>query len=344
MDSATQFILGAAIGEALLANTHTPNRWWKFWLGGLVGTLPDLDVLCTPWLDGPTALGFHRGVTHSLFFCTLVTPVLAALFRKLFRSKKIGWNRWNLFVWLGLNTHWMIDSLTNYGTQVFLPFSNHPVSISSVFIIDPLYTLPLLSGLLLSIKSRNLKSVRAGLALSTAYLFLTLGSKYAVQARFERSLRAQGVHYSQLMTVPTPFNSVLWYGYADLGDRVLVSDSGLLDSAERPIVWQIIPKNRELLKELGNGPAEQRLEWFSRGFYRVELLDNRPVWTDLRFGRLKSWLVPVEPEGRDYIYRFALLPERDTGPYQDFRHLRPEGGLSQFPWRLFVRRILGMDG
>jgi inner membrane protein len=342
MDSGTQFILGAAVAEASLLGPKA-GRWWRFWLGGLVGTLPDLDVLCAPWLDGPTGLGFHRGVTHSLFFCTLVTPLLAWLLQRLFASKQISWGRWNLFVWLGLNTHWMIDSLTNYGTQVFLPFSDYPVSISSVFIIDPLYTSPLLACLLLSIRRGGPKAVTVGLVLSTAYLFLTLGSKYAVQTRFERSLKELSLEYRQLMTVPTPFNSILWYGYVDLGDTILVSDSSLLDSPDRPIVWQAVPKNRELLKDLGSGRAEQRLEWFSRGFYKVELLNGKPIWTDLRFGRLKSWLQPVDPDGEDYIYRFALLPDRDHGPYDDFRHLRPQGGLDQFPWRLFLRRILGLE-
>lgn len=343
MDSATQFILGAAVAQAVLrSNAEQKNhRWWRFWLGGLLGTLPDLDVFCTAWMDGPTALGFHRGLTHSIFCCTLITPLLAWLCLKWFNDQPNSWRDWNWCVWLGLNTHWMIDCLTQYGTQVFLPFSDYPVNISSVFIIDPLYTGILACGLASSIRHSSLRAIRAGLGLSTGYLALTLASKMLVLDRLEKSLAAQGFQPCQVISVPTPFNSLLWYGYADLGDEVLVADSSLLDQPNRLVAWQRIPKNSQALPHLGEGPAEKRLLWFSRGFYRVELLGNQPIWIDLRFGRLASWLQPIQPEGEDHIFRFALEPNNPHGPYEDFHRLTPKGGLELFPWTLFARRILG---
>ena len=49
-------------------------------------------------------------------------------------------------VWLCLVTHPLLDAFTVYGTQVLLPFSDYPVAWSTLFIIDPLYTLPLVVG------------------------------------------------------------------------------------------------------------------------------------------------------------------------------------------------------
>ena len=353
MDSITQFVLGAAVGEVTLKSSKLSSEGKPaftlapLFLGGLVGTLPDLDVIFRRFLTGPQALGFHRGVTHSLFFCTLVTPLLAWLFSRIFHRYDVSKRQWNLFVWLGLNTHWMIDSLTTYGTQVFLPFSNYPVNIGSVFIIDPVYTLPLLAGLLFTLfVSRGQRpyrpgGVRAGLLFSTAYLILTLGSKYAVLSRFERSLEQQGIAHRQLISVATPFNSILWYGLADTGEEVWVADSSLLDPFDREIVWQKIPKNRDLLKNFGEGKADQRLLWFSRGFYRLDLVDGEPYFVDLRFGRLASWLFPIDPQGDDYLFRFGLLPATDSGPYQDFlRRGRPRN-LGEFPWGALWKRILG---
>jgi inner membrane protein len=354
MDSITQFVLGAAVGEVTLKRVRPAEsahigkafRWGAFWLGGLVGTLPDLDVLFRKHLTGPQALGFHRGVTHSIFFCTLVTPILAWLLSRIFRNYDVTWRQWNVFVWLGLNTHWMIDSLTTYGTQVFLPFSNYPVNVGSVFIIDPMYTLPLLAGLLWTLfVSRGRRpyrpgGVQAALLFSTAYLVMTLASKYAVLARFESSLETQGIAYQKLISVATPFNSILWYGYADSGEDVWVADSSLLDPWDRDIVWQRIPKGLDAVKNFGEGVADRRLLWFSRGFYRLDLVNGQPIFIDLRFGRLKSWLLPIAAEGDDYMFRFALQPASEQGPYSDFRRLRPSG-LEQFPWDVFWRRLLG---
>lgn len=350
MDSVTQFVLGAAVGEATLkgrtAGGPPAFRWGAFWLGGLVGTLPDLDILFRPFLTGPQALGFHRGISHSLFFCTAVTPFLAWILSRLFRRPGVSGRRWNLFVWLALNTHWMLDSLTTYGTQVFLPFSDYPVNVGSLFIIDPLYTVPLLVGLLWTLfasrgdRPYRPRGVRAGLAFSTFYLLLTLGSKYAVLARFESSAQAQGLPYRQMISVATPFNSILWYGYADTGDDVWVAESSLLDPLDRSLFWQRIPKGHDQVANFGQGVADRRLLWFSRGFYRLDMVDGQPIFIDLRFSRLRSWFLPIEPAGDDYLFRFALLPPGE-GPFSDFRRLRPAGGMEPFPWEIFWRRLLG---
>ena len=354
MDSVTQFVLGAAIGEATLKPSSlnsTPDKprfgLGAFLLGGLFGTLPDLDVLARPFLNGPEALGFHRGLSHSLFFCSLITLPLALLLKRVYPKLGLSLKRWSVFVWLALNTHWMIDSLTTYGTQVFLPFSDFPVNVGSVFIIDPLYTVPLLVGTLVSLfRNRDGRPIRPSgvlfaLGISTFYLLLTLGSKYAVLQRFKASLARESIAYDQLITVPTPFNSILWYGYADDGTDVWVADSSLLDSSQRRITWQRIPKNSGLFPQFGEGPAGRRLLWFSRGFYRLTTVDGKPAFIDLRFGRLKTWLKPVDPEGTDYVFLFALKPEKPAGPYNDFGRARPQSRDGEVPWRLILHRVLG---
>jgi inner membrane protein len=72
MDSLTQIILGAAVGELALGR-KIGNRA-MIW-GGIGGTIPDLDVIANSFMDSIDALAFHRGITHSIFF-SVVAPVV----------------------------------------------------------------------------------------------------------------------------------------------------------------------------------------------------------------------------------------------------------------------------
>ena len=73
MDSLSQLVLGAAVGEAVLGR-KLGNRA-VFW-GALGGTIPDLDVLSAPFLSELGELTFHRGISHSLFFSVLFALLL----------------------------------------------------------------------------------------------------------------------------------------------------------------------------------------------------------------------------------------------------------------------------
>src|SRR5688572_30438424 len=71
MDSLTQIVLGAAVGEIALGR-KIGNRA-LIW-GGIGGTIPDLDVLANVFMDPIDALAFHRGIMHSILF-SVVAPV-----------------------------------------------------------------------------------------------------------------------------------------------------------------------------------------------------------------------------------------------------------------------------
>ena len=79
MDSLTQIVLGAAVGEATLGR-KVGNRA-MLW-GAVAGTIPDLDVFIRLFTDPISATELHRGVSHSLIFSILMAPVLGYLVRK----------------------------------------------------------------------------------------------------------------------------------------------------------------------------------------------------------------------------------------------------------------------
>ena len=83
MDSLTQIVLGGAVGELTLGR-KIGNR--AILWGAIAGTIPDLDVITSNFVDDLTANEWHRGFSHSIFFCLVASPVFAWLVRK---SEKI---------------------------------------------------------------------------------------------------------------------------------------------------------------------------------------------------------------------------------------------------------------
>ncbi len=154
MDSITQAVLGATLQAALL------GRWQgrkALLYGAALATLPDLDVVID-YGDAVAGMTYHRSFSHSLLVLTGLALALTLLLR--WRPHP-GYSAGRLFVtlWLVLATHPLLDAFTSYGTQLFWPFTPTPTARSTVFIIDPLYTAPLLvaviGGLLHGLRDKS---------------------------------------------------------------------------------------------------------------------------------------------------------------------------------------------
>lgn len=338
MDSLTQLTLGAAVGEAVLGR-HVGKKA-PLW-GAALGTLPDLDVIANPFISEMAALGFHRSLTHSLFFMIVASPLIGWALGRLHASDGMPWTRWAGMAVAVLSTHVLLDCLTTYGTQVFWPFSDYPVIFGTIFIIDPLYTLPLAVGLLVAVwwprdaRRRRLANA-VGLALSSAYLLVTIANKLHVERVFSESLRAQGLPHTQVFTKATAFNNVLWSAIAEGEDGFYVGFYSLLDD-DGHVDFRFVPKRHDLLGAADDSPAMKRLQWFSRGYYIVRrAADGGLLVHDLRFGRSDLGLTDT---GR-YIFTFRLTrgPSGDViGFTRPSPSVQADGALLQ----RFVSRIKG---
>lgn len=270
MDSLTQIALGAAVGTAVLGRKVGARA--ALW-GAAVATLPDLDVLLS-YGDPVKDFTFHRAESHSLFWLTAVSPLIAWLLAALNRRAGAEFRDWWLLAWLALVTHPLLDAFTVYGTQLLLPFSDYPVGVGSVFIIDPLYTVPLIVGVIGAHLLRSRDPDRAarwnaaGLVVSTLYLGWTVAAQSHVEGVVHRTLAATPLAQAKALVTPTPFNSLLW--------RVVVMDDGgyhegyysLLDDT-RHVRLERHASDHSLLEPLRSDWSVQRLAWFSKGFYRV---------------------------------------------------------------------------
>ncbi|MFN7293782.1 MAG: metal-dependent hydrolase, partial [Lysobacteraceae bacterium] len=156
------------------------------------------------------------------------------------------------------------------------------------FIIDPLYTLPLLVAVLIAAFAGDARrggvAVVVGLVLSTGYAGWSLIAQHRVDAMAEESLRGTPHADAPRFVVAMPFTTLAWRvvvvtpeGYLE-GERSLVADRGPIDFVEHRF-------DRRLLEEAGGLWAVQRLLWFSHGFQRADVVDGELRLADLRMGQ-----------------------------------------------------------
>lgn len=268
MDSISQAALGAAVGEALLGK-KIGNKGAI--LGAIVGTIPDLDVLLTPFYTQLQNISIHRGYSHSILACIISAFLLTYLFKKIKWTSEVAHKKLWIFSFLGLFTHVLLDAFTSYGTQLFLPFTDWRVSFGSVNILDPVYTVPLLLGLVGSLyfykKSPHRNRYNAiGLGVSTLYLLFTLANKQHIEQVVKTNLTTQNIPYNQLQTIPVAIANVTWYGVAKDDKNLYLGKYSELSPAK--IDFEKFPINDHLLNGLDPYLVD-RMKWFSQQYYTV---------------------------------------------------------------------------
>lgn len=293
VDSITQAVLGAAVGEMLLGR-RMGNRALAW--GALFGTLPDLDALLSPFLDTAANLWWHRGPSHSLLVMCAASWLLAPWLAKRWKRDKVSRARAGWFVFAAWSTHVLIDCFTVYGTSVLWPFSAKRVAFNHMFIIDPLFTMPMLVALAWLAFLRTKKQLPQrrrlnawGLGISSAYALLSVGMKFAASAGFDEDLARRGVAYERRMETPTPFNILLWRAVVDRGDEFWVGYRSVLEKREAPVRWTVYPKNAASLAGLEGEREVRTVQWFSGGWW-IARPHAKGVWIgDLRFGETRMW-------------------------------------------------------
>jgi len=189
-----------------------------------------------------------------------------------------------------------------YGTQLLMPFSNYPFAVGSIFIIDPLYTVPLLVGLVAGVARREWRGlpwVHAGLVLSTAYLAWSAAVQWHVREHALASLSPEARQVDRVLVTPMPFNTILWRVVAMRPDGGYEEGFySLLDGGRAMRFDRFDPT--PVPGEVRTLPRVQQLAAFSHGFYRLHARGGQAWITDLRMGQ--------EPH-----YSFSFLVARQEG-------------------------------
>jgi inner membrane protein len=287
LDSLTQIVLGSSVGELVLGKKigNKAILW-----GAIAGTIPDLDVFLRYFTDEISATEMHRGFSHSFIFAVIIAPLLAWIAKKLhYQLKDVSFANWcKLFFWTTV-THPLLDAHTTWGTQFFWPF-NYRLAYQNIFVVDPLYTFPFLTFLIITMilkkeQPKRAKFNKIGLSLSSTYLLLTLIFKWISFEEFKDGLQNQKIEYVEMDTKPSPLNAILWSSLIETDQGYRTAYYSLFDSQEITYSKEF-KKNHELLVPYLDQKIVQQLINISAGWYRVEKKEGKLLFWDLRFGQM----------------------------------------------------------
>ena len=289
MDVLSQAVLGASLSQSL-ANDKS-KQLAALLIGALSGMAPDLDVLIYSSHDPLLFLEFHRQFTHSLFFIPFGAMVCTLVIYPFVKNKLLFLQVY-LFSFLGYATHGLLDACTSYGTQLFWPITDQRISWNVVSIIDPLFTVPILIGILLSVFRK--KRIFAQITFIYAVVFLSLGliQKHRAEDALHNLAQQRGHEVERTLVKPSFANRHVWKILYEHEGRYYVDAVKLLWETKiisgASIKKLIVKDDFPWLLENGQQAKDiERFRWFSDDFLAVSLSDPNVI-LDVRYSFLPN--------------------------------------------------------
>ncbi len=283
MDPITQAAAGSIAAQIF---SKRENRRTATWVGALAGMAPDLDILIQSASDPTVSLLYHRHFTHSLAFIPM-GALLCALLLWLISRRRHSFKVILLAATIGYATHGFIDALTSYGTLLYWPFSNHRVAWNAIAIIDPLFTLFLLIGIIWTAKTLSPKPALVFLSLSLIILSFGFYQNHEL-LKFQKQIANQRGHvWERGRVFPTIGNLFLWRSVYESDGRLHI-DALRKFPGGRLTYWEGGSVKKFKLEELTLAKDSQIRKdlavfvWFA-GDYLAELPDSPNTLGDFRY-------------------------------------------------------------
>ncbi len=294
MDLLTQGVLGGALALSLANEKESRIAAAT---GFAAALLADADILISASDDPLLNVEFHRHFTHALIFIPVGALVAALLLWPLLR-KRLGFKRIYWYALLGYATSGLLDACTSYGTHLLWPFSDTRIAWSIIAIIDPIFSLVLVIGLILGFKYCKPVPARVGLTLAGAYLLLGLWQhQTALQSAIE--LAAQRGHkVARIIVKPTLANLVLWRSVYQSNDMFYVDAIRISPGPNRVYPGgsaRAFDLEREFPKLTGESVLSRDIARFSRlaNGYVVPDPGRDNVLIDIRYSMLPTGITPM---------------------------------------------------
>jgi inner membrane protein len=118
----------------------------------------------------------------------------------------------------GYATHGLLDACTTYGTQLFWPFSDYRVAWNNVSIIDPIFTLALVAGIITGSWRKSQRPATIALIFCITYLILGAVQRDRAMEVQEVVAASRGHERSRGEVFPTIGNHLVWRSLYQSGD------------------------------------------------------------------------------------------------------------------------------
>ena len=295
MDLLTQGLLGATMAQSGAKQQEVRIATG---IGFFAGIAADADILIQSENDPLLNIEFHRHFTHSLFFVPLGALIVTLLLWPLLR-KRIVFSRLYLFALLGYCLSGVLDAFTSYGTHLLWPLDDERIAWNIISVIDPIFTLILLTTGFIAFKKYTNRIARIGLLLAATYLSFGWWQLQRAETVTQSLIAARGHHAEELLVKPTLGNLVLWRSiyqsegklYVDAIRVGLFSESHIYpgESIEKFVFdrdMRTLPSASILATDIA------RFTHFSGGL--VAIRPEQPnVLIDVRYSNLPTTIAPL---------------------------------------------------
>ena len=317
MDPLTQGLVGATLPQSLAKKT---NIWVASACGFLAGLAPDLDVFIRSSEDPLLFLEYHRQFTHSLIFIPFGGFICAFLFFYLTRRWiNLTFKQALIFCTMGYSTHALVDACTTYGTMLLWPFSDERIAWNTISIIDPLFTIPVLTLVVFAIIKKNQKYARFALVWIFGYMALGLIQRENAIDMGRMLAEGRGHDIVRIDAKPSFANILVWKivyetkekFYVDavragMSPKIFEGNSLFKLDVKRDFAW-LDPKSQQA-RDI------KRFSWFSNGYVAADPVQlNRII--DVRFSTVPNeikalWAIRLN---KDYTSNSHVVYETSRG-------------------------------
>jgi len=318
MDPVTHGVVGAM---AAYSFASIENSQKAAFTGFGAAILADVETFINLPSDPLFNLEIHRQFTHSLPFIPIGALLAAGLYWLILRNK-LTFRQLFGFSFAGYATHWFMDVITSYGTELLWPFTNTRYAWNMISVVDPVLTagLLLLMGFALW-KNRKWLAVAAWL-----WLILILLTGWFQSQRAERSMtllaEQRGHTVERSVVKPTIGNQLLWratyisngYVYTDAIRTGYISPVLIYQGESEPLV----NISDEFQAHSGTTFYSdlQRFKRLSEGWL-VRHPEKPDIIGDARYSMLPTSMTPlwgVETDTADTQTHLSFLYFRKSGP------------------------------
>lgn len=344
MDAITHALLGSQVVHACVpaANARRPRA--VLLLAACAAAFPDADFVLFP-LDPLRFLAdWHQSATHSIVLMPAWAALIAGIAKVVARGA-LDFRTAFVVAALAIASHIASDVVTAYGTAVFHPVSARRYSLATTFVIDPVFTAIVLSGLAFALHRRRPSVARAGLAVLAVYVAAQAVLRHVAVEAGTASAMERGLAVERIDALPQPFSPFNWKLVGRAGDAYYVAHvdlAGLMPRA--PSDWPLATLAAAYQRPGG-------LDWTVRDRYGAGSGDEttvRALWRDARLAPFRRFaafpaLSGVAHEENDTCVwftdlRYDLPSLPDTFRF-GFCRARPGEAWTLYRMRYFRERV-----